>query len=49
MRTVEHQHRRARRLILALMHLQIGILDIQRQFQAFPLNRTGKRGRDIEI
>src|SRR5208283_4691440 len=48
-RAVEHKHRRARRLILALMNLQVGVLDVERQGKPFALNGAGKRGRDIEV
>ncbi len=40
MRTVEHQHRRARRLVLALMHLQIAVFEIERKPEPFALNRA---------
>ena len=43
------QHGRARRLVLALMHLQIAVLDVQRQVQAFALNRVRQRRGDVEV
>ena len=49
MRTVEHQHRRARRLVLALMHLQVGVFDVERQGEPFALDRARERGGDVEI
>ena len=49
MRTVEHQHGRARRLILALMHLEIAIFNVQWDLKPFPLNRVRQGSRDVEI
>src|SRR5208282_4623419 len=49
MRAVKHQHRRARRLVLALMHLQVVVFEVQRKPEPFALNGRRKRRRDIEI
>ena len=48
-RAVEHEHGRAGRLIFALMHLQVGIFDIQRELHTLALNGAGERGSDVEI
>ena len=49
MRAIQHKHSGAGRLVLALMNLQIGILDVQRQLQAFALNGVGECGGDVEV
>jgi len=49
MRTIEHHHCRARGLILALMNVQVSILDVQRNLQPFTLDGAGERRVDIEI
>src|SRR2546430_7814282 len=38
-----------RSLILALMHLQIAVLQVQWQPEAFALNRARKRRGDVEV
>src|ERR1700691_3265175 len=48
-RAVEHENRGAGRLILALMHLQVGIFDVERQREPFALDGAGERGRDVEV
>ena len=40
MRTVEHHHRRARRLVVTLMHVQIAVFEIERNLQTLALNRA---------
>src|SRR6267378_3196276 len=49
MRTIEHYHRRARRLIVTLMHVQIAILQIDRHLQTLALNRRQQRRVHVEI
>ena len=49
MRAVEQEHGGAGRLVLALVYLEVGILNVQRQFRALALNGTGERGGDVEI
>ena len=49
MRAVEHEHRRTRRLVLALVDLQVAVFDVQRQFEPFALDCIRKRGRDVEV
>src|SRR5581483_7174339 len=48
-RAVQHENRRARGLILALMDLQVGVVDVQRQSQALPLDRVRESGGDVEV
>src|SRR3981189_3817164 len=49
MRAVEHQHRRARRLVFALMHLQVAVFKVERKPEPFALYGRGKCGCDIEV
>ena len=48
-RAVEHEHRCTGRLVFALMHLQVGILDVEGQAEAFALDGIGEGRRDIEV
>jgi hypothetical protein len=48
-RAVQHHHRRARALVVALVHLQIVVLQIQRQLQPLARNRRAKRCRRVQI
>ena len=49
MRAVEHEDRGAGRLVLALVDLQVGIFDVERQREAFALDGAGERGGDVEV
>src|SRR5271156_4368456 len=48
-RTVEHEHRSAGRLVFALVDLQIGIFNVERQGETLALDGTGERGRYVEV
>src|ERR1035441_9668714 len=49
MRTIQHQHGCARRLVLTLVHLQVGILNVEWDCESFALDRTRERRCDVEI
>src|SRR6267142_5895663 len=49
MRAVEHYYRCARRLIVALMHVQIAIFQIDRHLQSLALNRRQQGRVHIEV
>src|SRR5262252_3949332 len=48
-RAVEHEHSCARRLVFALVDLQIMVLEIQRKIEAFPLNGAGESRGNVEV
>ena len=49
MRAVQHEDGCAGRLIFALMDLEVAVLDVERQLQAFALNGVGERRSDVEV
>src|SRR5262245_22764894 len=49
MRTVEHQYRRARRLILRLPHHQIYVVEVERKFKAVARYGVEHRRRHVQV
>ena len=49
MRAVEHEHGGAGRLVLALVNLQVGVFDVERQIEAFALDGAGESRGDVEV
>ena len=48
-RAVEQEHGGAGRLVLALMHLEVAVLDVEREAQSFALDGAGERGGDVKV
>ena len=49
MRAIEHDHCGAGRLIIALMHVQVLVFQVQRNLEAFALNRRQQRRVHVKI
>src|SRR5438128_7632756 len=49
MRAVKHNNGRTGRLIIALMHVQVLVLEVQRHVEAFALNRGVESRVNVEI
>ena len=49
MRTIEHDHSRARRLVITLVNVQIAVFEIERDGQTFALNRGEQGCVDVEV
>jgi len=48
-RDVQHQDGRARRAVLRLVHHEVGVVEVQGDFQPFALDGVLERGGDIEV
>src|SRR5258708_373520 len=46
---IEQQHRRAGRMVFALVNHQVAIFHLQRNFHTFAANRVGKRLADVQV
>ena len=46
---IQHQHRGARALVFALMHVQVAILHVERHFGALAPDRRKQRLTDVQI
>ena len=49
MAAIQHQHRRAGALVLALVHVQVGVLQVERHLGALAPDRGEQRRADIEV